>query len=61
MNKKIEYITESEEMEEMADNYGEALCDIAHIVDNEQPSKRAFEAIREILERAGFWFKVPIS
>ena len=56
MNKEIEYVTESEENEEMAEAAGiffDALNEIQTIVDTYQPSSEAFQKIYDVLKKAG--------
>jgi len=56
MNKEIEYVTESEENEEMAEAVGiffDALNEIQTIIDTYQPCGEAFQKIYDILRKAG--------
>jgi hypothetical protein len=53
MNKNIEYITESEENEEAAEIFFDALADIADIVENKDFNRTNWNKIKIILEKAG--------
>jgi|688.fasta_scaffold762923_2 hypothetical protein len=53
MNKNTEHVTESEEMEEAAEIFFDALADIADIVENKDFNRTNWNKIKIILERAG--------
>lgn len=56
MNNETEYLTESEENEELAEAAGvffDALNEIQTVVDTYQPSSEAFQKIYDILKKAG--------
>lgn len=53
MNKEIVYVTESEENEEQAELFFDALADIANIVENKELSLKNWNKIKKIIERAG--------